>query len=182
MVIFLLCIFRASVHDDVKIISITKMIYITDFNDTFFNVMIVTQYLTVSYSLDSGAATKALENLNSKVFPEFGASSALQIRYADLEINESDLTRNVTNKISNKVTNNNENIIDDSKNRENSNDNNSNNFDIIFKNLNMNTNDMNGTEKMCDDMKFNSYYVNPEPICSSTTDHIIVPGCEIIEG
>ena len=160
----------------------TKIIYSTDFNYTFFNVMIVNQFLTVPYSLDSDAATKALENLNSKVIPEFGTSSALQIRYADLEINESDLTRNVTNKISNKVTNNNENSIDDSKDIENSSDNNSNNFNVIFKNLNINKNNMNGIEKMCDDMKFNSYYVNPEPLCSSTTDHIIVPGCEIIEG
>ena len=104
----------------------------------------------------------------------------MQIRYADLEINESDLIRNVTNKISN---NNNEKSNNDSKITDDNNNNNSsnnNNFDIIFNNLNMNS--IKGIDKICDDMKFDSCYVNPEPICSSSTDHITVPGCKIVPG
>ena len=137
---------------------------------------------------DTEAAIKATENLDGEIILEFGSSSTLQIRYADLEIDQSDVTRNLNRKNENDGKNEIQNGNDNNNNNDN------NNLDIIFQKLNMNrsnnsgsNNDNNRTSnninnERYDGLKFNSYYVNPEPVCCSTTDNVTVPGFEIIKG
>jgi hypothetical protein len=100
------------------------------------------------------------------VYLEFGCTTALQIRFADLEVSQQDCIDaaaeavDVSSKDSEKTSN-----------RPTLNTNN-----LSLDSLNL-SGDLAGTG-----LKFNPCYVNPEPVCVSTTAHVIVPGCSIIEG
>jgi hypothetical protein len=119
---------------------------------------------------DVKSAALAMEALQGKVYPDFGCTTALQVRFADLEVSQQDCidaaaTASATlGDISSKEG-------EGISNRPTLNTNN-----LSLGSLNLSS-DLAGTG-----LKFNPCYVNPEPVCVSTTAHVIVPGCSIIEG
>lgn len=127
----------------------------------------------VSFSLpDVKSAALAMAALQGKVYPEFGCSTALQIRFADLEVSQQDCIDAAAAASASATPG-------DTSSRES--DKTSNRPALNTKNLSLGSlnlsSDLAGTG-----LKFNPCYVNPEPACVSTTAHVIVPGCSIIEG
>lgn len=115
-----------------------------------------------------------MESLQGRVYPDFGCTTALQIRFADLEVSQQDCidaaaataaaTTVPAGEISSRESG-------GGASRPTLNTNN-----LSLGNLNISS-DLAGTG-----LRFNPCYVNPEPVCVSTTAHVIVPGCSIIEG
>jgi hypothetical protein len=101
------------------------------------------------------------------VYLEFGCTTALQIRFADLEVSQQDCIDAAAAAAATAV---------DVSSEKTSNLPALNTNNLSLGSLNL-SGDLAGTG-----LKFNPCYVNPEPVCVSTTAHVIVPGCSIIEG
>ena len=110
------------------------------------------------WSSDVQSAVNAAEGVQGGIYPQFGSTSVLQVRFADLEISEldskADSSATTTDEVSKGLT---------------------------MKNLSLASLKISG-DLEASGIKFNSCFVNPEPICVSNTSAVIVPGCSIIEG
>lgn len=124
-----------------------------------------------SFSLpDVKSAALALESLQGKVYPDFGCTTALQIRFADLEVSQQDCidaaaTASVTSGVISSIDN----------------DKTSNRPTLTTNNLSLGSLNLSG-DLAATGLKLNPRYLNPEPVCVSTTAHVTVPGCSVIEG
>ena len=107
---------------------------------------------------DVQSAINAAEGVQGGLYPQLGSTSVLQVRFADLEISELD------SKADSPATNPYEVSTG-----------------LTMKNLSLANLKING-DLAASGVKFNSCFVNPEPICVSSTSSVIVPGCSIIEG
>lgn len=92
------------------------------------------------------------------LYPQFGSTSVLQVRFADLEISEFDYKTDSPATTPLEVTK-----------------------GLTMKNLSLASLKISG-DLAASGVKFSSCFVNPEPICVSNTSAVIVPGCSIIEG
>jgi hypothetical protein len=104
------------------------------------------------------------------VYLEFGCTTALQIRFADLEVSQQDCIDAAATAAA-------EAVDVSSKDGEKT----SNRPTLSTNNLSLGSLNLSG-DLAGTGLKFNPCYVNPEPVCVSTTAHVIVPGCSIIEG